>query len=213
MFHSRTRNTRGFTLIELLVVIAIIAVLAGLILPAVQKAREAARRTQCTNNLKQIGLALSNYHASHNALPSGYGGFPYTNQGNLWGWGTMILPELDQFPLFSGLMSSTGGINSWGGQAAGFSAVMTSFNPPNTLLQTVLSVYRCPSDPADRLVVVPPGGLNGSPQAATSVFARSNYAGVIGSPVFRLARGTFGRRRYFRREQFSKICPIHRWTQ
>ena len=85
---------KGFTLIELLVVIAIIAVLIALLLPAVQQAREAARRTQCKNHLKQLALALHNYHDQYPTCPSGY--FVATG----WGWGTMLLPFMDQIPLF-----------------------------------------------------------------------------------------------------------------
>src|SRR5262245_14059080 len=93
------RRTPGFTLIELLVVIAIIGVLVSLILPAVQQAREAARRSQCKNNLKQIGLALHNYQESFLRFPPGYvslfdaGG---NDTGPGWGWGAMILPQLEQ---------------------------------------------------------------------------------------------------------------------
>src|SRR6188472_548040 len=104
--HSR----RGFTLIELLVVIAIIAILIALLLPAVQQAREAARRSQCKNNLKQLGLALHNYHDTSNTLPPGWIAVP-TMSGNTnasapcWGWGTMILPGLDQAPLYSSMQN------------------------------------------------------------------------------------------------------------
>lgn len=168
-------------MIELLVVIAIIAVLVALLLPAVQHAREAARRTQCRSNLKQLGLALHNYHETHNALPSGYIGFPYTNQGSCWGWGTMILPGLEQSPLYNTLSHAPGGMSGLGAPASGFNAVMMSFSPPSVLLQTSLSVFRCPSDTGTNLVDVPAGGLNGSPPGPTSSFGRSNYAGVIGS--------------------------------
>ena len=93
---------RGFTLIELLVVIAIIAILVALLMPAVQQAREAARRAQCKNNLKQIGLALHNYHAAHNIFPPGYvAGAPWPATTNGWGWCAMILPDLDQGPLYA----------------------------------------------------------------------------------------------------------------
>ena len=112
----RTRSRhRGFTLIELLVVISIIAVLIALLLPAVQQAREAARRTQCKNNLKQIGLAMHNYIDSFDCFPPGYLGFPAAAGGTCatinnvapraqgWGWGVYILPFLDQGNLYNQL--------------------------------------------------------------------------------------------------------------
>src|SRR5688572_17707501 len=103
---------RGFTLIELLVVIAIIAILIALLLPAVQQAREAARRTQCKNNMKQLGLAFHNYHDSHKRFPMSYVAFVTPANGSQdvdfnWGYMTMLLPFIDQAPLFNQLAPGT----------------------------------------------------------------------------------------------------------
>lgn len=94
---------RGFTLIELLVVIAIIAIIISLLLPGVQQAREAARRTQCRNHLKQLGLAIHNYESSHSCFPPGQIRIPFATQPRVRGWSmyVQLLPYIDQAPLYS----------------------------------------------------------------------------------------------------------------
>src|SRR5580693_8105777 len=113
--HRARRPRQAFTLIELLVVIAIIAVLVSMLLPAVQQAREAARRSQCRNNLKQIGLALHNYEGSYRVFPPGYVDFnfnpnntPDTDLGPGWGWATFLLPYMDQSPLYNQINFNVG---------------------------------------------------------------------------------------------------------
>ena len=132
---------RGFTLIEMLVTISVIAILIALLLPAVQQAREAARRSQCTNNLKQIGLALHNYHDLHESFPPGFtGGFEVHKDDKRWGWGTFLLHQLDQAPLYASLAPDTNSL---------FHVVFNNTLQP--LIRTPVSTYYCPSDPGRTL--------------------------------------------------------------
>ena len=135
MFGSRLKKLRGFTLIELLVVIAIIAVLIALLLPAVQQAREAARRSTCKNNLKQLGLAMHNYHDTFNTLPftSSSGWLMANGTGHTWN--EFILPYVDQAPLYNQLNFSTDNTNT------------SPANNGNLLTGFQLTVQQCPSNP------------------------------------------------------------------
>ncbi|QDU59313.1 Type II secretion system protein G precursor [Planctomycetes bacterium Pan216] len=158
------RIKRGFTLIELLVVIAIIGVLVAMLLPAVQQAREAARRAQCKNNLKQLGIALHNYHESHLVFPPGYiarGVSSADNSGAETGpgfaWGSMLLPYTDQEAIY----------NQIDFEADATSAVNT------TSSAQAFNSFLCPSDGAEKTFTVNDGSND-------HTLGSANYVGVIG---------------------------------
>ena len=197
---KKLSQKRGFTLIELLVVIAIIAILVALLLPAVQQAREAARRTQCKNNLKQIGLALHNYHDVHKTFPPGYivdhGNLPNqmfdsvhtTNVRHGWGWSMYALPFMDQAPLFQQLLSSGRGVEEL-------------VDTGNLLSRSVLSGYICPSSADsgdDRAGQSNYIGMNAVDQAFVTSSRAGNVRGTAidavadGAEVYDLD-GTFSR--------------------
>jgi prepilin-type N-terminal cleavage/methylation domain-containing protein/prepilin-type processing-associated H-X9-DG protein len=161
----RCPSRRGFTLIELLVVIAIIAVLIGLILPAVQQVREAAARLQCKNNLKQMGVAFHNYHAAFGLFPPGFASGAATEDGEGtgpgWGWGAYLLPYLEQDNLHRRI-DFTKDIRD---PANAFARVQS------------LKVFLCPSDtpPGPTFTVVDEGG------ASLCDVAFGNYVGMGGT--------------------------------
>jgi len=180
--HSRRRG--AFTLIELLVVIAIIAILLGLLLPAVQKAREAADRTSCRNNLHQVGLALHLYHDNMGMFPPGYlhqipgaqpSPSPYhrligdrfrfrrlvVNAAPGWGWASLLLPYLEQAPLFDTIR---------------FDLPVDA--PSNLAARTaILNVYTCPSDNHTGVFTV----LNALTSLPLAEAATNSYAGCYGN--------------------------------
>ncbi len=156
---------RGFTLVELLVVIAIIGILVGLLLPAVQAAREAARRMQCSNNLKQIGLSLHNYHDTFNALPAGSGGTVNSAgkfYGHGWTWHASLLPYIEQSTLYNAIQGPDGFGNENGSQNAG---------KPLIVQATILSTFWCPSQP----------DVQNGP--AKNGYQSSNYNGNMGTRI------------------------------
>lgn len=126
---------KGHTLLELLVVAGVVGILVALLLPAVQAAREAARRTECAHHLRQIGLGLQHYHGDHGAFPPGYAAAESRWNGPNWSWSSFLLPYLEQDPLYDALGISR---ERFGGGA--------EFAPPTAETQIPLCVFRCPSD-------------------------------------------------------------------
>jgi len=205
-FLGRGRFRRGFTLIELLVVIAIIAVLIGLLLPAVQKVREAAARMSCSNNLKQMGLALHNYHDTNGILPSAgcadgkpFSGGPWTLNGEGTNWSIYILPYIEQGNVFNKLTFN--GDSGWtddqnqtpaGGQTSSAKNNVTLINSAG------LKLYRCPSDPKPPLIRNDSHVVDSSGNETIQV-NRNSYVAIAGavndidgSGQFRESRNTDG---------------------
>jgi prepilin-type N-terminal cleavage/methylation domain-containing protein/prepilin-type processing-associated H-X9-DG protein len=168
------RRSLGFTLIELLVVIAIIGVLIALLLPAVQSAREAARRSQCTNNLKQIGLALHNYESAAGSFPLGGNSAPQAPGGGLTDWAgwsaqSMLLPFLEQAPVYNSINFFCNGRGNVVGESINYTASTT-----------VINAFLCPSSP---LLRGGNWGVGGIPGARQRPLPGNNYFASAGSTI------------------------------
>jgi prepilin-type N-terminal cleavage/methylation domain-containing protein/prepilin-type processing-associated H-X9-DG protein len=184
MSTPHVRSRRGFTLVELLVVIAIIATLIGLLLPAVQTAREAARRMQCANNLKQLGLGVMNYVSAKKRFPPGVhyeegvtptGNVSSSTHGSAtFGWGTFILPFSESNDVYSQFNSITSGTvrfpnYDWERTAAAA-----------TVARGSIAAFMCPSDVMGPINVTSNRATGTDPQSGKDPYGKSNYVGVAG---------------------------------
>lgn len=166
--HAKS-SVRGFTLVELLVVIAIIGILVGLLLPAVQAARESARRTQCTNNMRQLGLALSNYESATKRFPSGWVDWRRSTSPG-WAFGTALFPYMEQANVSNRIDTNF--------------PIQSSINAIH--LKTVIPTFLCPSDTGESIFEI---GAEADAEEGTNVdqgpklfqIAKSNYLAVFGT--------------------------------
>ena len=168
---------RGFTLVELLVVIAIIGILIGMLLPAVQQVREAARRIQCANNVRQLSLAVLNYESSQMLFPPGWNSVSEIDTNPGWGWSAILLPFIEQ--------------NNLASQIDYQSSITAPVN--EAILQQVVQGHLCPSDPDPEVADLSDatgnsvgnnggsGTRNDDQSSGNLMVARSNYSGVFGN--------------------------------
>lgn len=180
---QRPRQSAAFTLVELLVVVAIIGVLIALLMPAVQASRESARKTQCINNLKQVGLAIHNHIAARGSLPAGYDSGVLQSgddSGPGWAWGAKLLPYMEQSPLFD-LVNEKTPVHSYASRA---------------LVTKTVPGFICPSDDGVLPIIDIPAYLT---KTTICKMASASYVGSAGTvrPTCKLCRdnfdGVFGR--------------------
>ncbi len=203
---TNRNRTFGFTLVELLVVIAIIGILVALLLPAVQAARESARRAKCQNNLKQITLALLNYHDTERAFPRGL--YSAARPDPNWsdyeedglGWATKILPQLEEMAVYDRLVNNN--VHDYDGnpwQPGIFENAASEGLAPLAAGQTPITVFRCPS--VSLPDTVPPGSFWG----VSGPFPNEGYA----TAHYKASRGFCDRGMFLRKAESldRKVCP------